>query len=165
MKRLSTIFALVTASLALLAVPAGAGTKDFTGPACLNIQSGDFAYTTTDAAGNPLAQPFFDGDMSIGDFPCKNAQYTLFLYDNTSATGSPIATITVKGSGLPASTTVTYPRFFFNQPGGPAAPAGGFVCVRGETRNGDEHVADSAPDAFPCVIVAGGSSGGGTGFN
>jgi hypothetical protein len=158
-KRLGTILALVAAGLALLVVAAGAGTRDFTGPACLNIQSGDFGYVTTDSGGFPLPHPYFDGSMSIGDFPCQNAQYTLFLFDNTSASGSPIATITVNGSDLPASQTVTFPRVFLNQP----APS--FVCVRGETRNGDEHVSDSAPDAFPCSIVAGGSSGGGTGFD
>jgi hypothetical protein len=157
-KRLGTILALVAAGLVLLVVPAGAGTKDFTGPACLNITSGDFGYVTTAADGTPLPQAYFDGDMVIGDFPCNNAQYTLFLYDNTSASGSPIATVTVNGSDLPASTTVTFPRVFINQP----APS--FVCVRGETRNGDEHVSDTAPDSFPCVIVAGGSSGGGGGF-
>jgi hypothetical protein len=158
-KRLGTILALVAAGVALIAVPAGAGTRDFTGPACLNITSGDFGYVTTDASGTPLTHPFFDGSMTIVDFPCNNAQYTLFLFDNTSASGSPIATVTVNGSNLPASQTVTFPRVFLNQP----APS--FVCVRGETRNGDEHVSDTAPDAFPCLIVEGGSSGGGSGFN
>jgi hypothetical protein len=158
-KRLGTILALVAAGVALVAVPAGAGTRDFTGPACLNITSGDFGYVTTDSFGHPLAHPYFDGSMTIGDFPCSNAQYTLFLFDNTTASGSPIGTITVSGSDLPASTTVTFPRFFLNQ----TAPS--FVCVRGETRNGDEHQSDTAPDAFPCLIVEGGSSGGGSGFN
>jgi hypothetical protein len=149
--------AAVAAVGALAPTAFAASGKDYSGPSCANIVSGDGKYS---AFGGTEA--FVRWDIQTESQTCKNATYTLVVLDQTGTTV--LAQQSVQG-GTPMScpfdagaSDATCISFAIDL--GPAATAPSSVCIYGYSANGSKPN-DRAPDAGCVSVTLDGPSPGG----
>jgi hypothetical protein len=135
----------VASLAALLAVaPAALGDpgKDYNGPSCTNIVSGDGKYSTFGGT-----EAILRWDVQTESPTCKNATYTLVVLDASRTTV--LAQESLAGGTPMTCTFDTGPDAncaSFTLDMGPAATAPSSVCIYGYSANGNK-ISDRAPDA------------------
>jgi hypothetical protein len=147
MKRVLVLPALgILLALSLFASGAGAtGTGDTNGPACRDLVSGNFTYST----GNVFA-----GSISINAPACKNVTYTVVI---ESMVGTTTTTTSLLGTPGPDPTLLLLDPTTI-------ADDDGTLCVYVTSSTGG-HIVDRGPDAGCLPVVLESGSGGGQSFS
>ena len=137
----------IAALLAVAPAAVASSGKDYSGPSCTNIVSGDGKYSTFGGT-----EAFLRWDVQTESPTCKNTTYTLVVLDQTGTTvlvqqslqgGTPMSCTLNPG---PDDTCVSYTIDL-----GPAATAPSAICIYGYSANGNK-VSDRAPNT-DCVSL------------
>jgi len=138
----------LAALLAVAPAALGAPGKDYTGPSCTNIVSGDGKYSTFGGA-----EAILRWDVQTESPTCKNTTYTLVVLDATGATvlaRQGAQGVTAMSCQLnPGPTRDTCVSYKIDL--GPAATAPSAICIYGYSANGTK-LNDRAPDT-DCVSL------------